>query len=285
MNKIDSISNETYILGDFNINLSLNDSHIFSKKDMLNNKLIPSDIKSYNEFCMFFSLHELMKVPTRITCNSATIIDHILASYPERVTQQGIIDVGLSDHQLIFCTRKLPRIKRGTHKHIKFRSFMHYSADLFKETLTSINVPNYLNFNDATEAYDDFLQKIMVAIDKVAPIKERRIKHNSQEWFDGEISEAIKNRDKLLKKFKKSRLHIAKELYNAARYKVHKLIFNKKKDYFENKLNECIGKPKELWKALKSLGLPNKTSSCEVSAVKVNKTVQHIIILTLLETF
>ena len=32
MNKIDSISNETYILGDFNINLSLNDSYIFSKK-------------------------------------------------------------------------------------------------------------------------------------------------------------------------------------------------------------------------------------------------------------
>ena len=32
MNEIDSISNEIYILGDFNINLSLNDSYIFSKK-------------------------------------------------------------------------------------------------------------------------------------------------------------------------------------------------------------------------------------------------------------
>ena len=93
--------------------------------------------------------------------------------------------------------------------------------------------------------------------------------------FDGEISEAIKNRVKLLKKFKKSRLHIDKELYNAAQYKVYKLIFNKKNDYFENKLNECIGKPKELWKALKFLGLPNKTFSCEVRALKVNKTVQH----------
>ena len=78
-----------------------------------------------------------------------------------------------------------------------------------------------------------------------------------------------------MKKFKKSRLHIDKELYNASRYKVHKLIFNKKSDYFENKLNECIGNPKEFWKALKSLGLPNKTSSCEVNALKVNKTVQH----------
>ena len=116
------------------------------------------------------------------------------------------------------------------------------------------------NFNDVTEAYD-FIQKIMVAIDKVAPIKERRIKHNSQEWLDGEISEAIKNCDKLLKEFKRS--------------KVHKLIFNKEKYYFENKWIECIGKPKDLWKALKSLGLPNKISSCKVSALKVNKTVQH----------
>ena len=68
MNKIDSISNETYILGDFNINLSLNDSYVFSKKDMLNNKSIPSDVKSYYEFCTFFSLHQLMKVPSRMTC-------------------------------------------------------------------------------------------------------------------------------------------------------------------------------------------------------------------------
>ena len=69
----------------------------------------------------FFSFHQLIKVPKRVTCNSATIIDDILASYPVRVTQQGIIDIGLSDDQLIFCTREIPRIKRGMHKHIKFR--------------------------------------------------------------------------------------------------------------------------------------------------------------------
>ena len=98
----------------------------------------------------------------------------------------------------------------------------------------------------------------MVEIAKVAPIKERRIKHNSQEWLDGEISEAIKNGDKLLKKLKRSTLNIDKEFYSAARYKADKMIFNKKNDYFENKLNECIGKPKGLWKALKFLGLPTK---------------------------
>ena len=42
-----------------------------------------------------------------------------------------------------------------------------------------------------------------------APIKERRIKYNSQEWFDGEISEATKNRDKLFKKILKDRDYIS----------------------------------------------------------------------------
>ena len=46
----------------------------------------------------------------------------------------------------------------------------------------------------------------MDVIDKVAPIKERRIKKNCQEWFDGEIVDEIKNRDKLFKKLKKSKL-------------------------------------------------------------------------------
>ena len=87
MNKIDSNSNEIDILGNFKINLFSDDSYIFSQKSMLNSKSIPSNIKSCYEFCTCFGLHQLIKVPTHIACNSATIIDHILASYPERVTQ------------------------------------------------------------------------------------------------------------------------------------------------------------------------------------------------------
>ena len=111
MNKINSVDNEIYILGDFNINLFLNDSYILEKKNILNSKSIPSDVKSYHEFCTYFGLKQLIKVPTRITTSSSTIIDHILASYPERATQCRVIDISLSDYQLIYCTRKISRIK------------------------------------------------------------------------------------------------------------------------------------------------------------------------------
>ena len=130
-NMIDSVNNEIYILDDFNINLYINDSYILAKKNILNNKSVPSDVKSYHEFFTYSGLKQLIKVPARVTSSSSTIIDRILASFPERVFQLGVIDIGLSDHQLIYCTRKISRFKRGSHKEITFHLFEHYVVNLF----------------------------------------------------------------------------------------------------------------------------------------------------------
>ena len=70
-------------------------------------------------------------------------------------------------------------------------------------------------------------------MDKVAHMKERRVKQNSQEWFDEEIADEIKNRNRLFKKSKKSKLHIEKDIYNAARYKLQKMVINKKEHFLK----------------------------------------------------
>ena len=43
----------------------------------------------------------------------------------------------------------------------------------------------------------------------------------------------------------------------------------------KNKLTGSTDKFKDLWKAIKPLRLPNKVSSCEVKALKINNTVEH----------
>ena len=53
---------------------------------------------------------------------------------------------------------------------------------------------------------------------------------------------------------------------------MQKLISYKKKKFFDNRINDSIAKPKELWKALKSLGLPSKISVCGTTALKVKNT-------------
>ena len=79
--------------------------------------------------------------------------------------------------------------------------------------------------------------------------------------FDAEINEEIERRDKLLAKLKKSRSHSDNVNYKKSRNKVQRMIKDKKKNFVIGKLNDNIGKPKELWKSLKSLGLPSKESS------------------------
>ena len=58
------------------------------------------------------------------------------------------------------------------------------------------------------DAYSNFIQKLMEVIDKVAPVKNKRIKRNSREWFDCELSAKVITWDKLFKKHKETRLHV-----------------------------------------------------------------------------
>ena len=37
---------------------------------------------------------------------TSSLLDHILTNASWKISQKGVIDVGLSDHQLICCTRK-----------------------------------------------------------------------------------------------------------------------------------------------------------------------------------
>ena len=60
------------------------------------------------------------------------------------------------------------------------------------------------NLDNVNDAYSNFIQKLMEVIDKVAPVKNKRIKRNSQEWLDREISEKLIIWDKRFKIYKKN---------------------------------------------------------------------------------
>ena len=47
-----------------------------------------------------------MQSLTRIALSTSSLIDHILTNTNEKIAQCGLINTGLSDHQMIFCTRK-----------------------------------------------------------------------------------------------------------------------------------------------------------------------------------
>ena len=237
---------------------------------------------------------EIIEEPTRITCSTSTLLDHIVTNSSEKVSQKGVIDVGISDHQLIYCTRKIKRIKHNIHNQIQVRSLNKYSAETFTNALTilfssiTVQFPNDNIFLNVNVAYSDLLNKISDTIDNVAPIKEIRIKNNTQEWFDNEIAKAIKTREKYSKKFKESNLQLNYDFYIEAKYNTQKLIKQKKIEFLNTKLTENIGKPKELRKSLKTLGLASVKSPLTNICLKTKDDVTNFDdrkVLTFSKTF
>ena len=80
----------------------------------------------------------------------------------------------------------------------------------------------------------------MTVIDNVTSCKAKRVKGNTQNWFDGKVLEKLRSRDKLFKAFKKTRLHIDKELYKKAKYNSQKLIVKDFQKVLQNQKNYGI---------------------------------------------
>ena len=111
--KFATINKETYILGDFNINLYLNNEYVFEKCSTTVSNTIPYDVRIYQEFCKFFSLKQFISCSTCISCSSPTIIDHIFASYPDRVSRKRITDIEFLIISFYFVLEKLCKLRQG----------------------------------------------------------------------------------------------------------------------------------------------------------------------------
>ena len=76
----------------------------------------------------------------------------MLTNTNEKIAQCGLINVELSNHQMIFCTRKTKKEKVGIHKQISFRSFKKYSVEDYEKALGQVIFPNYEKYSNIHKA-------------------------------------------------------------------------------------------------------------------------------------
>ena len=51
--------------------------------------------------------------PTRVTATSSTLIDHIISSKPEMIKETKCLELGISDHMLVYVSLTT-KVKRPT---------------------------------------------------------------------------------------------------------------------------------------------------------------------------
>ena len=153
--------------------------------------------KGYLDFFFSFCLEQLISIPTSKT---ATLIDHVLTNSSQKVSQFGVIELGISDHNLIYCTRKAPSLRPSKGSGISVRSMKNHTKEKFLELLRKPDFPDHTAFTCLNKAYQEFIFKLSEVIDLPCPSKKLRLKANLKPWIDLKTISATCRRNKLFKK-------------------------------------------------------------------------------------
>lgn len=237
--RMDLLGKEVILMGDFNTDVLKRDSPGY---------------KALMNMCRSFGLDQLINEPTRICPKTETVIDLVLVSDKTKIAQSGVINYGLSDHCIIFCTRKTKKAVFNCHASVKARSMKAYNKDTFNERLKLMDWSAVLNCENVNESWGIFKSMFLEVIDKVAPFKETRIKQRSEPWVNDDILEAIRDRNKKFKHFRMKGDEHSWAEFKRARNEVNRLVINTKKIYFKEKIQEHRNDSRKLWKSLSQLG-------------------------------
>ena len=246
-NTLDKINpgSETIFLGDFNINLLDNNSNF--KKTYL-------DLLKSNNY------KQLIKSPTRVTETSSTCIDHIVVNKTEKICQSGVIETGLSDHFITYCTRKISREQINKHNTVKLRSLKNYCSNTFTEKLKNLDWSIVLQCTDVNDVWNRFKIMFTQIIDEVAPQKETRIKGRTEKWITSEIIDLMHERDKLLALSNKNKDDSElRNKYRTLRNEINQITKNAKDKFLADKIEEHKDDSTLLWKQFKTLGYSHKS--------------------------
>ena len=138
----------------------------------------------------------------------------------------------------------------------KFLSFTpnYFTLDSLSDDISNVN-----------EAYAFFKDRFVSILNTLAPIKEIRIKQDTEPWMCTEILDLIKQRDYYLKMFKQSRSSIDIAQHHMLRNQVTHKIKRAKAQFIKSNVMENKGNPTQLWRVLQDLGCSKKCKTKETN--------------------
>lgn len=240
------------LMGDFNIDVM--------KETQYTKRLIRN--------LLSVGLKQYIRNPTRITDTSQTTIDLVFSNFyvqtevllTPKITDHSIIRIDLlndddSDNELItWCKRD-------------FSNFTEQEFhDILKDEFTRYyEMENDDNNESSKNKINTFANKVIECItktiNKTAPVikKVRSLRWVDKPWITDEVRNASKTRDKAYKKAVNTNIKADWEDYRVQRNRVVAVIRDKKRQYYEQNIDNQKGNPQKMWRALKEL-IGNKRS-------------------------
>ena len=236
-----------YICGDFNFDLLKIDSDNFTQH-------------FFNLFCSYGFLPHILQ-PTRVTENTATVIDNIFSNNIQDDITCGNILLTLSEHFSQFLSVKREKVD---YKNVNIyqRDYSTFSSKSFRDDV-SIQNWNYSHDN-VHDSFKDFYSKLEGSVNRHAPLKKlspRETKLKSKPWLNAEILKLIKARNKIFaRKKRQPNNENLKRLYNLLRNRVNRELKKSKKQYYAEYFATNINNTKKTWEGIRKIVNTKKMS-------------------------
>ena len=207
----------------------------------------------------------LINIPTRVTYQSATCIDHIWFNRL-KCKFSGAIVSDISDHFPIFCILGVTRGRDLIKKTFRLHSV--HNVDKL-----CIDVENMCNdyfircsLYNVEDKCNWFLSRFKKIYNHDCPKKTKSISIKSLQkpWISNDIKRMANYKHKLFKQYKMQIIDFY--VYNRYKNNLNRIIKNSKRKYFIDKFNSCLNNSKKTWKIISSiLSGPSKKSNNNIS--------------------
>ena len=252
LTKIYKEKSRCIICGDLNIDALKIDKHNQTSnffKSILTNNYIPQ-----------------ITLPTRITENTITLIDHIMVKTTidsiNDVKNCGNIYSDISDHLPNFLL--LSFHKKQTQINIQNRPIIRIYGQ--KNTAKFIDAMNNENWqeiycqNDPTTALEIFIKKYENHYNACFPLKRlSRLRAKDKKWITIGLLKSIKHKNALYKKYIKRPTEENRNKYKRYRNILNKCLRQSEKNYYIKEINENKKNLSTLWRIFGPMINPNKT--------------------------
>ena len=236
----------SYILGDFNINLLNNDYHQPTGEFF--------DLMSSNSFL------PLITRPTRVTANSATLIDNIFTNHFDCSLQssEGMFVTDITDHYPVFHINH-QIFASETEIYMERRLYNQRNKQAFLQVLQETDWSDIFNIPGTQSCFNTFHGKLVSLLNKSFPkVRIKKRYNNRKPWLSDALRNSIKFKNKLYYKYKK-----ISSVYNETCYKSYKQILQKtliaaEKQYYHELVTRNKDNMKKSWGIIKYIINKNK---------------------------
>ena len=238
-------NNNVYLCGDFNVDLLKYNEH--------------QNSRNFINTMFSYGYYPMINYPTRITCNSATIIDNIFTNVLHEESISGIIINDITDHLPIFCLMEnvcVRKIRKQTkqNKYKFIRQTKDDNINNFVHNLKNVDWNDVIACEDINNSYCRLLNKYVKAFDDTCPIIKVKCKDKPDKpWLTKGLINAIRKKNNMYKLFVKFRTIKAESKYKTYKNRLTNVLRYAEKKYYNDMLNQCKKDLKKTWNILNDL--------------------------------